>query len=363
MHPRMLTYFLGDICPAFTEEVLDIFHRFVTGDPTLAQDSASIRESARAEERKAAENDLLLLSDTIAKQKAEILEANAKLTAISSENARLVADLDTHQANVEARIADMKAHHKEDYEALVKQKDARDAEIAELLMKLERSADSLELAEEIDDQHMQSDTGRPLNVFRDMDIDSIPNSNRHTDPGLWFASRHITVDACIYTARKNFSEHVEMVIDRFHTSKILNAQAKSGIARMLRSRIPRMRSKARRAIKKMYRSLKSDQKEEVTRVAIDATAKMFREVFAIQPDEGKLSLKHTMCNVSMYKVLCKYLKFVYDVKFSTEIDTKYLAKMALNLQAFTNGAFTVPLNGDYTEVLEDLADVQLIEYL
>ena len=359
IHPRLMTHFLTWCCPEFAEEVIHVFNSFVAGDPSLVTESVSIRAQAHEEELKANEADPELQAE-IAKKYEDELVARAKAIEDAANTIQHLRALNlATQDDLDKKVVELKAN-KDEYEAVLKLRAAREAQLETDLE--ESKADLNDASEERNhlQQAMDVDSARPLNVFKDMDQASIPSSTRHQETRLWYAARNITINTCIFQTQQNYVTFMDAVTDAAHPVKMFNDAAKASYRRKLSSHLSRVRNQCKRAIYKEFKALKVAVQQEIVQKVAVATKAMFKEVFALDLTEDEFTIKTCLNNITMYQLLCTHLCVVYNVKYSTEVETKYLAKMALNMTDFTNGRFKVALGNDYAEFDEHYADVDLL---
>lgn len=350
IHPRLMTHFLQWCCPEFAEEVLDVFQRYLSGDPELLSQSITIRAATLEKELQAAQDDIIHRDKLLSEREAELQQMES---AIASAHKEVAAKADAAKAEIQ-RIRD---ESEEKYQELVAAHDAKVAEVKNALQELEQAADDqVEALEDI----IARDPTRPCNIFKQMQKEDIPESNRHTEIKLWFPARHITIDACIFFANRNVRLLMGEVLRRGIGYHPFVKFEMDSMTKRLESKKRSHHIKVRREILKMLRSLSAAAKDAVLSVMYEAVVYQFQEVFCCTPSAVGFTIKTAINNVSLYALLCKCLKEAYQVDYSTEIETKYLAKMALNFNAFVQDDCAIPLGPDYDDV--EVEDTKLIEY-
>ena len=335
VHPRLVSNFLNYACPEFAEEVNDIFTRFTTGDPALSAEAFENLKRVHAAELEAAHGDRL-------KEAAENVRFQALLKQHQDTNAALateIAKLRLTEADLEKEVA------------LANQAKIQAQEEAKMANEEAKIAcEAKDKAEE----NIAVDSTRPGNIFAKMDSEDIPTSNRHSEPDLWFPARHITTDACIYFSRLNYRHFVNAVLVRKLPCEPHVSYAKSDFAKKLKSKNRKTRKAARKDIAARFKSLSTRKQLEIIDELVERTSDQFKDVFNCQLDIANCDLETATNNISMYATLCKSLKKGYGVDYSTEIETKYLAKMADNFNEFTGGACNMMLGQDYDQDFEDV---------
>lgn len=352
IHPRLMTHFLQWCCPEFAEEVLDVFQRYLSGDASLVAESASIRAAALEKQLEAAQHDLLARQELLQTYQTEAAEFRAKATEAQEAAAKQEKMFALQLADVNEQIEEIRQQGEGKYEDLVRAH-------LEAVQRQREALQDKEAQLQTTTEELARDSARPLNIFRHMDPDVIPESNRNSEPELWLPARNITTNACIYFARANYRLFVSLVSERSIGYKPFVLHNIDYVNKVLRSNNRCARYKVKHATTKMLFKLPKRDQESVVNGLYERLREQMEQVFAFVPDRLDFTLKQALNNITMYSLLCKYLKNVYDVEYSTEIETRYLAKMALNFNEYTGGECVIPLGPDYDENVDMLADVVL----
>jgi hypothetical protein len=355
-----MTHFLNYTCPEFAEEVIDVFTRYTVGDPALIQESAALRDAAHQAQLKSLQDDIEAQASCISQYKVELADRANALNQATRATEALRSDTDQVLQARELEINILRADsakYAEHVQKLQEKKAKLEAEVKEAQDSAEEVAGERDHLQEA----MDGDSTRPCNVFKEMDEAKIPNSTRHQESRLWYAARNITINTCIYQSHENYRAFMHAIVDHECASKVLNDPVKRDFARKLASPHAKIRNWAKRHIYTLFKGLKQSAQDAIASKIATMTGNMFKEVFALNLFDSVFSLKICLNNVAMYQLLCKHLCNVYNVKYSTEIETKYLAKMALNMTDFTDGKFKVALGNDYSEFCM-YDDVELHEF-
>lgn len=360
-----MTHFLSHACPEFAEEVIDVFNRYVAGDTTIAKEAfdnlrknyeAKLQEIQGDVEKEAAAK--LVFQDELRRYEALNQHLETELKRLQISETEMVALCE------QVRIAEKARREAEQAKAKAQESEAAEKQAH---METRGAMQNLEDDKYETDQKLKGvqksldkDNTRPLNIFRDMDDEMIPESNRHDEHRLWYPARHATVDACIYAAHKNQRFFTERVLNEFHRVPYMNRMAKRSIYPGLDSKHSRARRRARSSVKRMFDSLSKRAKDDITHDLHERVSALFRNVFNCEFQPGDFSIAVATNNVRMYMVLCRYLCSAYDVEYSTEIPTRFLAKMAANFNEYTKGAAELTIGDDYT--FEHLRGIELYEF-
>ena len=355
IHPRLMTKFLTWCCPQFEVEVIHVFMRFVAGDPSPVTESASIRAHAHENELKANYDDPERQAEIVQKYQAEL---NATKEACEHEIKAIIDKLHTKQAEkdvLEAQVVEFKAD-KDKTETVLKLRAARQLELEQ---DIETTQADLDEEKKEHQHHLDADSGRPLNIFRDMELESIPDTTRHQETRLWGATRYFFASVCVYLAHKNFELYKRLVVDATQREKAMNNNVKESLKIRLANHSIRVRTKARASIRKMFMRCSKRVRDNITEAMADSTLRMFDVVFNVRLDPSAFTQQVCRNNITMSTLLCGNLARIYGEEHSTEIQMKYLAKMALNMEEFTNGDYKSPMGIDYDD-MDDLEDVELL---
>ena len=352
IHPRLMTHFLQWCCPEFAEEVLDVFQRYLSGDPSLVAESTSLHNATLQQQLQAAEDDKLrqqeLLDQSVLKYEAAITTIALAKQEIAAKRDELVQELE-----------DIKAQDREKYEAMVRYHNAKEEELQAHLRQLQQDNDDLEAGKRKLEDQMDSDSGRPLNVFKKARVE-ISAVNRDNTFYFWFPARHITIDAAIYFARKNYLYYAQLVTAAAVNDCFFADKAIAASLTQLTADSKHVVKAERHLLSNKFHELPSEVSSAIVLKLFGALEDQLHEVFGVRIYYEDFNMYMAINNIKLYQVLCKRLKKIYDVDFSTQIDAKFLAKMAHNFNKYTLGEFKIPLDSDYDEFDEEtLADVQL----
>ena len=356
IHQKLVFHFLVWCDVEFAIDATEIFERFCSGDASLVPEIAANRTMAHDAELQALKDDAELKLAAVEKQAEQLRQDQDTLLKVAAATGALLqqrlSEIEALKTDVELLKAD-----KEKYALVLENRQKR---VEQLESDLEDSADEKRHLEHVIDR----DSGRPLNVFkraRTSGTISMSTVNRNNTFTFWFPARHITTDVAIYLARKNFMQFAKRVTAAFMGSEtFLTDAAVAACVANLESGNHRQYKNERKLVMTKYYELEQDVATKICNDIVRSTVNAVHDIFRVSLPVHAMDVHVVLNNVTLYQRICKELRSIYQVQYSTEIDAKYLARMAHNFNKYTDYDFVIPLDEDFIEAIGGDDDVQLL---
>ena len=325
IHPRLLTHFLNWCCPEFAEEIINVFHSFVGGDPRLAVEQQAIRAGAHERELAANAGDVVRLAEVSAKYDAELATRDAVLNAALADLKILRTQSAADKAKYDADLETLKRDHQDKYTALLEK---HKVEMEQMAMELEDTKDDLDDA----NYSLGIDTCRPLNYlakFKDP-----LTKERHACPMFHYYAHQAT---CTIGTALSYHMYACFVDDVITWASILNKdEQRHQINKMLAD--PATFKKARKRVMGWYKTLDKNRKQRIVQNLRAGLVGAMEAIFhkGVIPDEEVVLLKSMYNPVDTRKLVYRAIKKGRPIDYSTEALVEVYVTMAKNFNRFAD---------------------------